>query len=273
MSKTEPLFTCPHCGQANFTRRGLRSHWCDALGKEGKSRAITKDEWSAIVDPPKALAVITPKEHAEMGAQLTEQYHKAVGAMPEILRFGAMMIRLEETLSARGQGSGNGVKGDGVKGWLTEHAPEVSRATAYRFRDVTLAIAEDYAQLVGPKVAKQFALPDLVTADPKKLPESARKKQLALFAYVSGTSQRSWLDKMRPIKARGGNTYERGGAKGKRKSPDEEALIELGDPWNAFEAAWPKHWLRIPHHLLKQWDASMLDKRRLIAKALKGEEA
>jgi hypothetical protein len=30
----EVLVTCPMCGQAGFTTRGLRSHWCDRNGKK-----------------------------------------------------------------------------------------------------------------------------------------------------------------------------------------------------------------------------------------------
>lgn len=53
---SEPLFSCTLCGRGNFTRSGLRSHWCDE-GKGGKSRAITKQEWQAMVDPPASLAI------------------------------------------------------------------------------------------------------------------------------------------------------------------------------------------------------------------------
>jgi hypothetical protein len=48
---SEQLLQCPMCLQPNFTRRGLRSHWCPskAVGKR-KSAPLDKDEWQAIVD-------------------------------------------------------------------------------------------------------------------------------------------------------------------------------------------------------------------------------
>lgn len=39
---TEILLTCPHCHQANFTKRGLAAHWCQALGTRRLSLADRK---------------------------------------------------------------------------------------------------------------------------------------------------------------------------------------------------------------------------------------
>lgn len=210
----ETLYDCPECGGKNFTARGLTAHAC------AKRQA-------------KALAVVTTPavNDAEMGAQLTTQYHRAVNAMPEILRFGAMMIRLREHLSGSNAHVGHkalpkGVNAHdgGVKAWLEKHAPEVKRTTAQRFEDVTLSVAQDYAQLVGAKVAKQYALPELVSADPAKLPPAIAKKQQALFDHVSGTSQKSWLDKFRPAKERGGNRHT--GAKRATRPLSAEEITE-----------------------------------------------
>lgn len=175
--------------------------------------------------PAETAVVIPPMKDADMGALLTEQYHKACNAMPEILRFGGMLLMLQEKLAHDGPVSkgGRGNEG-GMRDWLRKHAPEVAYSTVCRFRDVTLGIAESYKEIVGGKIAKQFTLPALVTAAPEALPEAARKKQQALFEYVAGTSQKSWLDKMRPAKEKGGKTYDRDGTKGKhRKLTAEEA--------------------------------------------------
>lgn len=168
-----------------------------------------------------------PNPDAEMGEQLTAQYQRATGGMVEVIKFGALMMSLEATLSARGH-SGHGKKGDGVKGWLAEHAPGVNRQTAYRFKAVTESVATEYVQIVGAKIAQQFALPDLVTTPTEQLPANAQAKQLLLFDFVSGTSQRSWLDRFRPAESKGGNTYERGNGKGDRKplTPEQaQALL------------------------------------------------
>ena len=181
--------------------------------------------------PSEKPVVIPPMQDAEIGALLTAQYHKACNAMPEVLRFGAMMIRLEDHCKAVHDGQlskgGRGNTDGSVASWLEKHAPDVKRPTAYRFRDVTLSVAQDYRELVGAKIAKAFAISDLVTADPKALPEPARKKQQALFDYVAGTSQKSWLDKIRPAKQTGGKTYERDGTKGKREKLSTEGARAL----------------------------------------------
>lgn len=144
---------------------------------------------------------IANSDDTVVGKQLTDQYKLAVSGMREVLIFGCMLMQVENTLSnvdkvsARGKAmTGNGVKGGGLKGWLETYAPEISRATAYRFLGITKAISGEYQQIVGKQVAKQFALPDLVLAPADALPPDAQLKQGELFSYVAGTSQRSWLD-------------------------------------------------------------------------------
>jgi hypothetical protein len=147
-------------------------------------------------------------EDALLGTQLTAQYRRAVSGMTEVLKFGAMLMQVENTLSnvdkvsARGhQVTGNGIKGGGLKGWLEAHAPEISRPTALRFLGITKAIAVEYQNIVGARVAKRFDLPALVLTDKDELPEEAQIKQLELFDYVAGTSQRSWLDRFKPVES------------------------------------------------------------------------
>lgn len=242
----EPLFSCPRCQAPNFTRRGLRSHVCrkngrkplpkaevDAAPAQGTSKALVPAGAKTVtlstldVLPP----VPTGNPDAEMGAQLTEQYHRATGGMVEVLKFGAMMIQMEEAFdSARGakhEGRGRYAKGSGFKGWLKEHAPDIKEGTAYRLRAVTESIAERYETIVGAKTAKQFALPALVTTPREQLPEAAAAKQLDLFNYVAGTSQRSWLDQFKPASDKGGKTYERDGKKGKRAKLTAEQATKL----------------------------------------------
>lgn len=186
---------------------------------------------------------------ASFAAALTEQYHLATRGMIEVLRFGAMMIQLEETLSARGQG-GNGIKGEGVKGWLQQHAPEVARTTAYRLKAVAEGVQREYLGIVGAKVARQFSLPALVTTPASDLPDAARAKQMELFDYVAGTSQRSWLDRFKPAPRIGGRTYERTGGKGQRhEDTPQQAAIDLWTPLLkglAHEGLHEKSWVDLP---------------------------
>jgi hypothetical protein len=148
---------------------------------------------------PQPIALVTDDQL--MGQQLTEQYHRAVGAMREVLRFGCMMMRLQENLFTREQVSlgGRGNK-DGVSEWLRVNAPEVNRTTAYRFLHVAEAIAEQF------QTPAKISFIDLATKSAEELPEKYRPKQSELWEFVDGTSQRSWLDAFKPRLPLGGDT-------------------------------------------------------------------
>lgn len=180
---------------------------------------------------------------AEIGKQLTAQYHRAVSGMREVLIFGAMLMQVENNVSARGHiplRGGRDMKGGGLKAWLAKHTPEINRSTAYRFLGVTKAIAAEYNTIVGTRTAKKYTLHDLVLAEPAQLPAPIAAKQLELFDYVAGTSQRSWLDQFREYtRTIGGDTRKIDPATGQRvnharKSLDERLEIARG---NAHDAA------------------------------------
>lgn len=159
----------------------------------------------------KAIAVVEtldPRdgEFRQMGEQLTRQYKLAVSGMREVLLFGAMLMQVRHLLVHEPgvvskldttKHHGPQTKGMGLKAWLAEYSPEISRSTAYRFLGIAEAVAEEYASVVGKRVAKELGFVELVTAQPEALSEPARLKQLELFDYVSGTSQRSWLDRFK----------------------------------------------------------------------------
>lgn len=176
----------------------------------------------------KEIAAASEGDIALMCQQIAEQYPRSVAAMPEVLKLGAMAMRLRAFLISacgnkklpRGRNSDGG-----LSALLAEHAPEVRLSVLYRFEEIAKAIALEYEQVVGKKIARQFSLPELVTTPAEKLPALAQAKQLELFDYVSGTSQRSWLDTIRPPKRVGGNQYERDGSKGLRYKPTTAELI------------------------------------------------
>lgn len=150
---------------------------------------------------PHQVAPGTFEDDALMGSQLTEQYQRAIGGAVEVLKFGAMMLMLREKLSARGQLQAGRPSKDadpGVSAWLKEHAPEVKRPTAYRFLHVAEAIEAAF-----PLPAKVSFI-KLATTPTEALPPKLRTKQQELWDFVSGTSQRSWLDQFKPIQAGGG---------------------------------------------------------------------
>jgi hypothetical protein len=144
-------------------------------------------------------------DDAMKGAQLTTQYHRATGGMKEVVIFGAMMMQLREEYPEIAQRGGDRKSKSTMDfdrltlaNWLETYAPEVKRTTAIRFLHVTEAIAQDYVEIVGAKIAKLMPMSQLVTTALEELPENAQAKQLELFEWINGTSQKSWLDRFNP---------------------------------------------------------------------------
>ena len=161
----------------------------------------------SLWNPSASAPVADDAQFRQMGEQLTAQYQVAVSGMREILKFGTMLMHVRNILLAhegslivqRGQlnrGGGQGVK-RGLSHWLREYAPDISRSTAYRFMGIADAVATEYTQIVGVRVGETVPFTKLVLADPADLPEKEQAKQLELFEYVSGTSQKSWLDRFK----------------------------------------------------------------------------
>lgn len=235
MSKPETLHTCPTCHTPGFTSRGLKAHRCD-----GKNRTLSA---------PAATAT----DHALMGRQLSEQYQRAVGGLKEVVIFGAMMMRLRELHPEMTKVGRPGKKLStadnsplSLSAWLETYAPDVKRPTALRFLHVTEAICADYAQIVGAKTAKQISLPDLVTTPAKQLPKGCEEKQLSLFEYINGTSQRSWLDRFSPESPQKRGSASRSGDKPRAPTTAELAQAaedELTTTLNQLDA-----WFTAAHH-------------------------
>lgn len=193
MSKaSEQLHTCPGCHTPNFTARGLKAHKCKSKPRAAALQIVKGDDQDVI-----------------KGQQLTAAYERAVGGMKDVLTCGAMMMQLREEhpeLAKAGRPSKKLSTVDNsdqaepltLQKWLDKYAPKVKRPTAIRFLNVTESVCGEYAKIVGPKVAKQFSLQALVTTPAADLPAEAKAKQITLFDFVSGTSQRSWLDRFAP---------------------------------------------------------------------------
>jgi hypothetical protein len=253
----EQLHDCPQCGRKNFTARGLKAHACKGA----------------------ALALPDASEDKLMGEQLTEQYKRATSGMQQVVIFGAMMIKLREkhpetTKKGPSPKSSSNVELPKVtlRGWLEKHAPEVKLTTALRFLHVTEAITADYVQIVGAKTAKLISLPDLVTTPATELPKGCEAKQLSLFEFVNGTSQKSWLDRFSPESPQKRGRDARGNDKPRAPTAAELAeaakneitdVLNLLDAW--FEAG---HHIRVDSDLRVTADATLEEARKKL-KAVK----
>ena len=89
---------------------------------KGKKTAVAK------VDQDKATA-----------AQLLEQYKVVVAAertsFRERVKFGAMLICWEQFLGQSRGGTGGTAGGEGLKGWLEKHCPDIGYVTAMGYKD------------------------------------------------------------------------------------------------------------------------------------------
>jgi len=179
-----------------------------------------------------ALAIAGPDlESKQLWREVKDQYGRATCGMREVLKFGAMMMVLEahvDQLVQVGQASRKGTSGSGLKGLLAEHAPEINRSTAYRFRDVAKAVQKAYE--LPARVTKRLTFEQIVTADSKQLEDAEKKAQSNLFEFVDGTSQKSLLDNFREEKNRGGDT---GGSR-KKLTPEDEHKLYLENAKNDF---------------------------------------
>jgi hypothetical protein len=231
---------------------------------------------------PNTQLATAPSEDALKGAQLTAQYHRATGGMKEVVIFGAMMMQLrEEYPELVGAGRPKKLPKCGqltedepmtLSKWLETHAPEVKRQTAQRFLHVTQAIAEDYAQIVGPKIAKTISLQQLVTTPADDLQPQAAAKQLELFEWVNGTSQRSWLDRFSPDSPQKRGAANRDTAPRTPPTPEELKTRATEDMTNLLNNldSWfvVGHHLRIDKHLRETADAVFEEARKKL-KAIK----
>lgn len=165
---SEPLYDCPHCGRRNFTQRGLTVH---------------------VRQHAEILTLDDEKQSREMGEQLTTQYKRAIGSLREVLVFGAMMVKLREVVSTCGHNSTHGpqTKGDGIKAWMEQYAPEISRPTAYRFMELADGLRNEF------KLGMRVDLQRLLTCEAGKLEVPLAKKQQQIFEFLEGKSQRQLL--------------------------------------------------------------------------------
>ena len=111
-----------------------------------KKTKKTKSTAVATVNP---VNPVNPVQNspADIAGALTTQYKTVVAATGQMLReavkFGAMLMELE-TIVGKSHG-GRDTDGDGIKGWLAEHCPEINYSTAIVYKN----LAAKSATLIG----------------------------------------------------------------------------------------------------------------------------
>jgi hypothetical protein len=129
-----------------------------------------------------------PTPEIQMARQLSEQYQRAVGGLWEVVKFGAMMMHLQNTLFPELVGNGNAKKfeseGEGLKAWLAENCPELNRRTAYRFKGLAEGLQKEF------KLGEPADLHRLLTASEDDLNRADRKTREEIAGFLEGQSQR-----------------------------------------------------------------------------------
>lgn len=111
-----------------------------------KKTMKTKSTAVATVNP---VNPVNPVQNspADIAGALTTQYKTVVAATGQMLReavkFGAMLMELE-TIVGKSH-AGRDSEGDGIKGWLAEHCPEINYSTAIVYKN----LAAKSATLIG----------------------------------------------------------------------------------------------------------------------------
>lgn len=141
----------------------------------------------------KALVKSISPDETLMAAQLTEQYKRVTGWPGEVVKFGAMMLNLQEKIvnSARGINSrpmrGPGSSSGSLKQWIKERCPEISISTAWRCMAIAEGIRDKF------QIGRRVDLLALLTAEHKDLEPKLLKKRADIRGFLEGKSQRQLL--------------------------------------------------------------------------------
>lgn len=157
----------------------------------------------------------TEAEQKALGHQIETQYAKATSGLVENIALGGLIEQARDIVSTcghdRSRGGGRDTEGEGLKGWLAEHAPSVTRSTAYRCLELTKGVREELG------IGKNADLYELLKGAKPTDKEVAQREKIT--AFVAGKSQRTLLIGFGKIDG------ERGGARNKRtKKPTPEEI-------------------------------------------------
>ena len=164
-------------------------------------------------------AVDQDRATAEM---LIGQYKVVVAAesaaFRERIKFGAMLALWERFL---GEGRGRGKGGEGLKGWLKEHCPEIGYKTAIKYKSFAKMA---HSMLGGGEMAQAAILgrTEVVTPESKTIPVPAKMIDRCEKLFEDATSRR----KLELMYCRTVQKMALDDAKRKAKKDDGKALSD-----------------------------------------------
>jgi hypothetical protein len=160
-------------------------------------------------------SVQSEQQNRELGQQLEAQYHKCIIGMVDYIAFGALVLQVREIVSTADTLN---AKGTGLKAWLEEFAPGVSRPTAYRCLELAEGIKAEFQLGARSDLYRILKGSDLS--------EGEASKREKIIRFVEGKSQRQLLLYIGKPDAKQG---------GKRESEQEKTPEQRHAEW--IEAA------------------------------------
>ena len=200
--------------------------------------------------PNSQLPTSNKPSDAATAKQLMDQYRVAVAADVEAarqkLKFGAMLALWANAI---GCGAGRGHDGEGLKGWLEQHCPEIRYTAAMNYKYK----AEKAAEMLGGGMRAMASLLSLCNegdalqieapGEVIELTEKERKAALKLCENVEslGQLEQMYFDFMKKEDAKARRRKTGDVAESKLNahrvlSPRESAAILWGDAMKPFEA-------------------------------------
>lgn len=146
-------------------------------------------EANEILAPEKPGAVLPPYAPDAV----TAQYKRAVAGALEMVRFGAMLVEIDMSLTRETHNGGCFQTGETLKAWLEANCPDVNYKTAMRFKALAEGVqrscnvpAKVPLSLAMPKDDGTFNVPDESPIPFQKL----KKIQQEVWSLVEGKSAR-----------------------------------------------------------------------------------
>jgi hypothetical protein len=232
----------------------------------GKEVIIRERMEASQVLPPEAATPYAPDA-------VTAQYKRAVAGALEMVRFGAMLVEIDTSLT-RETRNGCIQDGDTLKGWLEAHCPDVNYKTAMRFKALAEGVqrscnvpAKVPLSLAMPKDDGTFNIPDESPIPFQKL----KRLQQEVWALVEGKSARQLQFAFAAAEAapKGG---DRRSDKKLTEEEKHEAMVKAANAvWNTSVEALVDNVKRIKSHMLLTGDTvgKLLTKLGIVTDALK----
>jgi hypothetical protein len=185
---TCPKYKKPDCpyGSAEYMDKSN-----PACSQHPKGKYVADAEEAELL-PPSKNAIST----SHTPDAVTAQYRRAVAGTLEMLRFGAMLVEIDQDLK-RETSKGCIQTGESLKAWLESNCPDVNYKTAMRFKHLAEGLQREFN--IPAKMRLTSALPDGDGSSlvPDEVPESKRKKvvdvQAEIWEFVQGKSARQLL--------------------------------------------------------------------------------